>query len=85
MNLNQSFFSLPQFCLQLSGVFVTQTVQWTDISSELDSERSPLKFFFLLSSLGHFLSLTAGQYLGLMIQHENSLFSSQRCSIWYKI
>ena len=84
LNLSQSFLSLPQFCLHLSGVCVVTTVQWSNISSELiDSGISPLNLFLILSSLGHFLSLTSGQYLGLMIQHENSLSLSQRCSIGY--
>ena len=76
--LSQSFLSLPQFCLQLSGVCVTQTVLWSNLSSVLFSGISQLSIFLLLSSLGHFLSLTLGQYLGLMIQHQMSLSSSQR-------
>ena len=76
--MSQSFLSLPQFCLQLSGLYVTQTVPWSISSSVDNSGMLPLNVFFLLSSFGHFLSLTSGQYLGLMIQHENSLSSHQR-------
>ena len=76
LNLSQSFLSLPQFCLQLSGVCIIETMLWSNISSELSSDLT--RIIFLLSSFGHFLSLATGQYLGLMIQHQNSLSSIQR-------
>ena len=73
--------SLPQFCLQMGGTCAAYII----LQSSLQSS-GPLEFFnssfyhqiLVLSSCGHFISLTAGQYFALMVQHQHSTTLWQR-------
>jgi len=72
--------TLFQFCFQLGGAIAAIIIIQSNLSAndiQANSSQFDLKIISL-SSIGHFISLCSTQYLGLMIQHQDSLSFIQR-------
>ena len=73
--------SLPQFCLQMGGTCAAYIILQSSMQTSGHLEFFNSSFYLqilVLSSCGHFISLTAGQYFALMVQHEHSTTLWQR-------
>ena len=73
--------SLPQFCLQMGGTCAAYIILQSSMQTSGHLEFFNSSFYLqilVLSSCGHFISLTAGQYFALMVQHQHSTTLWQR-------
>ena len=72
--------SLIQFCLQMGGLGAAIIIFQSNMSAN-DTKNIVSQFnmnIIAISCFGHFLSLSATQYYGLMIQHQYSYSVSQK-------